>query len=193
MHGLGMKKTLFIHVKDKSTDFLERVYQDHENYTLVRSYLDADAMNSLIRQHEQVVMMGHGSSSGLFAPFHSHGGSIIDHMNVEALKEKDNNVFIWCYASSFAKMHNLQGFATGMFISEHAEACWALGAGKYSKQDESSIMESNHLFVTLIKKHLRDDIKTLAQCVTESYCEDNLVSDNKLTLNYNRKQLQLFE
>lgn len=193
MHGLGMKKTLFIHIKDKSTDFLERVYQDHENCTIVRSYLHAEVMNELIRNHEQVVMMGHGSSSGLFAPLHSQGGNIIDDSNVEALSEKNNNVFIWCYASNFAKHHNLQGFATGMFISEHAEACWALGSSKYSKQDESSIAESNYLFVTLIKKHLQDNIKTLAQCVTEGYSDENLVSDNKHTLNYNRKQLQLFE
>lgn len=188
-----MKKTLFVHVKDKSTDFLERIYQDHENYTLVRSYLPADAMNALIRQHDQVVMMGHGSSAGLFAPFHSKGGNIINHLNVEALQEKDNNVFIWCYASAFAHNHNLKGFATGMFISEHAEANWALGAGKYSKQDESSIMESNHLFVTLIKQHLKENINVLAQCIAESYCAENLVSDNKHTLNYNRERLKFFE
>ena len=36
--------------------------------------------------------------------------------------KKDNNIYIWCYASDFVKAHGLKGFCSGMFISELLEA-----------------------------------------------------------------------
>ena len=184
-----MKKILFVHIKDPSTDFLEVVYKDRPHSTIVRANVGVQAMNNLIECHDQVVMMGHGSSSGLFGP---SGEYIIDHRNVNALAAKDNNVFIWCYASTFVHKYMLKGFSTSMFISEHAEAMWALPANAYDAADEHSIVESNYLFVSLVRKHLEQDVTDMSKCIIESYIDENLVADNKNVLNYNRNGLQTF-
>lgn len=184
-----MTKTLFIHIKDPSTDFLERIYKDAKNCTIVRTMLHIDVMNDLIKNHDQVVMMGHGSSNGLFGDSCAY---IIDHQHVGALSEKDNNVFIWCYANKFVERHHLKGFSTGMFISEDAEAQWALGPPLYSKVDEHSIIESNYLFAGLVGKNLNKPIEEFAQCIKENYSPENLVAANKNTIIYNSEKLKLF-
>jgi len=184
-----MSKTLFIHIKDPSTDFLARIYKDVKKCTIVRTVLPIDVMNNLIKSHDQVVMMGHGCSNGLFGDAPTY---IIDEQHVDALAQKDNNVFIWCYASKFAERHNLRGFSTGMFISEDAEAQWALGPSCYSKSDEHSITESNHLFAMLVNKNLNKPIAELAQCIKENYAPENLVATNKNALIYNSEKLKLF-
>lgn len=184
-----MSKTLFIHIKDPTTDFLERIYKDAKRCTIVRTILPKDVMNDLIRNHDQVVMMGHGCSNGLFGDSTAY---IIDERNVEALSRKDNNVFIWCYANKFVENHQLKGFSTGMFISEDAEAQWALGSALYSRSDEHSIIESNYLFAGLVRRNLNKPIAEFAQCIKENYAPENLVAANKNALIYNSEKLKLF-
>ena len=115
-------KTLVIHPNDRSTWFLENVYKNIENLTLVTGNVSRNEVKSMIRDHDRVMMMGHGSPGGLFSvgqfPSQSNNGYIIDSEMVELLKEKDNSIFIWCNADQFVERHNLKGFYTGMFISE---------------------------------------------------------------------------
>lgn len=184
-----MSKTLFIHIKDPTTDFLERIYKDAKACTIVRTMLPVDVMNNLIESHDQVVMMGHGSSNGLFGDSSSY---IIDERHVNALAKKDNSIFIWCYASKFVEHHMLKGFSTGMFISEDAEAQWALGSTLYGKSDEHSIIESNYLFAQLVRSNLNKPIADFARIIKEKYSPENLVAANKNPLLYNSEKLQLF-
>ena len=41
---------------------------------------------------------------------------------VESISKKTDNVFIWCFADQFVKNNGMDGFCTGMFISEMEEA-----------------------------------------------------------------------
>lgn len=184
-----MKKILFVHIKDPSTDFLEIIYKDRPNSTIVRTSISAHAMNALIDDHDQVVMMGHGSPHGLFG---TRGDLIINHQNINALARKDNNVFIWCYASTFVDRYMLRGFTTSMFISEPVEARWALPPGAHDASDDHGIEESNRLFAVLVQKHLNKDVVQLYESVEQGYSEENLVAINKNVLNYNRNGLMLF-
>lgn len=186
---------LIIHVKDDSTDFLCNIYSHLQDTTIVRTPLDHQLMNELIDAHEQVIMLGHGSSQGLFSNnFRSRDPFIIGSKNVEALAKKTNNVFIWCYARAFVHHHQLKGFSTSMFISEDGEAQVCLPASMYTPLiDEHAVHEQNYLFARLMKENISHNIQTLYENVKQEFCSENTVSDNKSVINYNNNGLILFK
>ena len=116
--------TLIIHPNDPSTRFLEVIYKDIPNKTVITGRTQKNKIASLIESHDRVMIMGHGCPYGLFSvgQFDNGNGLILDYTNVEPLKKKDNTVFIWCNADQFVNNHNLKGFYSGMFISEIMEA-----------------------------------------------------------------------
>ena len=113
-------KTLIIHPEDPSTFFLDIVYAPIENKTVITGGVSKSEVQKLIREHDRVMMMGHGSPGGLFnvGRFSGCGAYIIDQQMVPLLKEKTDNVFIWCNADKFVDIFGLKGFYSGMFISE---------------------------------------------------------------------------
>ena len=140
-------KTLVIHPKDKSTDFLSPIYAGLDDVTLVTEGWSRAQIQEAIQTHDQVMMMGHGSPNGLFAvgqfPIEDKYLSyIIGADMVEALGQKDNNIFIWCNADQFVHKHELKGFYSGMFVSETGEAFYC-GVKTF---DQASVDESNDTF-----------------------------------------------
>lgn len=189
---------LIIHVKDSSTDFLCPIYSHLQDTTIVRTPLRSQLMNELIDAHDQVIMLGHGCPRGLFSSnfknYSLYSPYIIGEANAEALAKKDNNIFIWCYASSFVSNHNLRGFSTSMFISEDAEARFCLPPNVYTESvDEHAVDEQNYLFARLVGENISKDIETLYANVRRDFCDENLVADNKSVINYNRNGLTLFK
>jgi len=186
---------LIIHVKDSSTDFLCPIYSHLPDATIVRTALHYELMNELIDAHDQVIMLGHGSSQGLFSNnFRSHNPFIISSKNVEALAKKTNNVFIWCYAGTFASHHQLKGFSTSMFISEDGEARFCLPSSMYtSVVDEHAVHEQNYLFARLMGANISYDVQTLYENVKQDFCSENTVADNKSVINFNNNGLILFK
>ena len=92
-------------------------------------------------------MMGHGSPGGLFSigqfPIGDRfSGYVIGVDMVEALSQKDNNIFIWCNADQFVNRHGLKGFYSGMFVSETSEAYYC----HVKTFDQASVDESNDTF-----------------------------------------------
>jgi hypothetical protein len=149
-------KTLVIHPKDKSTDFLKPIYAGLDEVTLVTGGLNQEDILQAIQTHDQVMMMGHGSPSGLFAvgqfPFaRPYSGYVIGADLVEALSQKDNNIFIWCNADQFVNRHELKGFYSGMFVSETGEAFYC-GVKTF---DQVSVTESNDTFARLLGECLQ--------------------------------------
>ena len=53
-------KTLIIHPEDRSTYFLDIVYKDVKNPTIVTGGVTKDELREMIEDHDQVMMMGHG-------------------------------------------------------------------------------------------------------------------------------------
>lgn len=102
--------------------------------------------------HEKVMLLGHGSRDGLWAP--NRNRFIIDKFNVDLLKER-TVIGIWCYASEFADKYELRGFFTSMFISNMEEALM----NGYIDQTEEQIFEELDIFSHEVNKLLSNDIK----------------------------------
>ena len=80
-------KTLIIHPKDNTTSFLDIVYQPIENKTVITGGITKEELHELIKSHDRVMMMGHGSPFGLFSigQFKKCGVYIIDQTVVPLL------------------------------------------------------------------------------------------------------------
>ena len=109
---------------------MKAIYRKEKDITLI----DETWTNRQIREtigtannKELVMMLGHGSCNGLFAPFGNEQFArlIVDSRLVYLLREHPC-VGIWCNANQFAEKYNLKGLFSGMIISEPEEA-WDCG------------------------------------------------------------------
>jgi hypothetical protein len=192
--------TLIVHPKDSSTTFLDIVYKDVPDQTLITGGISKTELLDLIESHDRVMMMGHGSPGGLFSvgQFKGDGsryaGYIIDETMVEALSKKDNSVFIWCNADKFVEYHGLRGFYSGMFISEVGEARYCsreyalndLFAVKLMTATQEEVDESNYGFVKIISKYINESTDSIHQKVKNEY---SLIAENNAVAEYNNNRL----
>lgn len=179
--------TLVIHPYDPSTEFLAPIYNgiysfpDEEKITIIRGGCSKESLKELIWEHDRVMMMGHGSPSGLFSVGQFPGSyMIIDDTIAPFLANNPNNIYIWCNADLFVKQHRLKGFYTGMFISEYSEASMC-NVNTYKGEVE----ESNKLFAETVGKYINEDIRTIWLNTKRDYKLKGAVS------NYNRDRLYL--
>ena len=178
-------KNLIIHPEDSSTAFLMPIYENISDATITHSGLTKDQIKELINEHERIIMMGHGSPFGLFnvGRFISPNGYIIDATMVEALRSKEL-IAIWCNADQFMKRHSLNGFYSGMFISEVGEAYYCGLPG--TPQD--TVTTSNDYFAKLVGEVINEPLSEIHRHVKENY--ELLTEDNPVALyNYNRLYL----
>ena len=162
-------KTLIIHPEDKTTDFLQPIYKTIQNKTVITGGLSIGEVNYLIDSYDRVIMMGHGSPRGLFSMgvFYDLFGYVIDKNTVYLLKEKKDSIFIWCDADQFIRKYNLNGFSTGMFISEIRESVQC-GINGVSQQ---MIDESNNAFSKILNRILKSSITTIYEKLKAEYQE----------------------
>jgi hypothetical protein len=161
-------KTLIIHPKDITTNFLCGIYKDLPNKTVINRGLTKDELRKKIKSHDRVLMMGHGSPAGLFSVGQFPGAYpyIIDDSLVEILRDKIT-IFVWCNADKFVQRHSLYGFYTGMFISEVNEALYY---NFWNLNDlEHLIEESNYGFSSIVGKHLDEGFYTMYKNVVADY------------------------
>ena len=162
-------KTLVIHPDDRSTDFLRPIYANIKRKTVVTKDVSRDKLLSAIRSHDTIIMLGHGSSSGLFNVSNiGKGMLVVGESLVEELRGKQL-IAIWCNADKFIERHHLPALYSGMFISEVSEARYCGVQG-----DQALVNESNNVFATLLGNMLGEvptDLKTVHSLVGESYEE----------------------
>jgi hypothetical protein len=175
-------KTLVIHPQDKTTTFLERIYQNIPNKTVVTKGLRRAEILELIRTHDRVIMLGHGSPRGLL-----NMGQfpdcvyVVDSQMVSLLSQKKNNVFIWCHADEFVDRFQLKGFYSGMFVSEVGEARYE----RLDKVTQNDVDESNIVFSEVLGKCVEGTSELIFVMVIREYGE--LTSTNKVAeLNHSR-------
>jgi hypothetical protein len=143
-------KRLVIHPTDESTDFLAPIYNRLPDVTLVTTGCSRLELMDMIDEHDQVIMLGHGTPGGLLNVSGFRAGMyIVDSLVAEALAAKDNSIFIWCNADQFVNRYKLKGMYSGMFISEVAEA-------SYFKiyTDQNTVDRSNDMFAQLLGERL---------------------------------------
>lgn len=154
-------KTLVIHPKDNSTDFLSYIYKD-KDFTVVNDNIGNSKKRKLLKEHDRIIMLGHGTKDGLFG----HKKFMIDSNDVATLREKEI-VAIWCNADEFVKKYGLKGFYSGMFISEIEEAYYE---GVYGLTTDE-IEKSNNDFAKILGKHLES--KNILEKVKQEYKNDD--------------------
>jgi hypothetical protein len=186
-------KTLVIHPKDPSTDFLKPIYEGLDEVTLVTGGWNQPQIKEAIQTHDQVILMGHGSPGGLFSvgkfpmgqPYSSF---VINSDLVEVLAQKDNTVFIWCHADQFVRHNRLKGFYSGMFVSEVGEAFYCDLPSKAVNQEV--VDESNHTFSQLLGNILSGtrDPKVIHEQIKATY---GMIAEVNPVAQYNFERLFL--
>jgi hypothetical protein len=181
-------KTLVIHPKDRTTDFLKPIYENIPNATVLTEGLKSDVIK-LIKEHDRIMMMGHGSPWGLFGVGRFREGSyyssfIIDNDTVHALIPKKQNVFIWCNADKFVNRHALKGFYSGMFISEVGEATYC----GLPDTSQSIVDESNNQFATIVGNLIDKPLYEAYKDIKQQY---KVLAEGNPVAQYNYERLYL--
>lgn len=139
-------KTLVIHPKDQTTDFLSVIY-DNKDWTILNTNVSKSYLKTQIKSHDRIIMLGHGTDYGLIGFDHF----IINSQFVYLLRDK-HCVCIWCNADVFFTKYKLKGFYTGMIISDLNESYY------YSVPSSlDDIDYSNVLFAKSIKDSIDSD------------------------------------
>ena len=112
-------KNLVIHPYDSTTIFLTSIYESFPNTTIVSDCLSKELLLPMIKSHNRIFLLGHGSSKGLFNPDTLE--FLVDATFSKALKGKVG-FYIFCHADKFVSYNKLTNcFYSGMFISEIME------------------------------------------------------------------------
>ena len=168
-------KTLIIHPDDRSTDFLRSIYRHLDNMTLITKNISRGTLHELICSHDQIVMLGHGTSNGLLnAARIGEGIFTIGRSEVPLLRDKQC-IFIWCHADQFVRHHDLRGLSSGMFISEVSEAihCKVNGSLEHVEASNSTFAEALGAALTATR-----DYQQVLEQVTREY--EVLVPENQV-------------
>lgn len=183
-------KTLIIHPKDPSTAFLKGIYQNIPDKTVITGGINKSQLLEYIEGHDRLIFCGHGSPLGLFSvgEFPDSYPYIIDSSCVKYLKNKLNNLYIWCNADQYLHSHGIQGLCTGMFISEISEALY------YNFPDtedlERVLEESNYRFSSIIGKFIDEPMNILYKNLMNEYGE---LAKTNLIAAFNFKRLFLMQ
>jgi hypothetical protein len=172
--------TLIIHPDDRSTDFLRPIYRDLKHKTVITGPITRDGLHALIKTHDRIIGLGHGSPSGLFSmSAGGYGSYILGVGEVEVLRGKEL-VSIWCHANQFMERHKLNGLYSGMFISEVSEARY-YGLNEVTQAD---VNESNEAFARILGDGLfwSEDQRWLWASVQDQYTK---LADWNLVAEYN--------
>jgi len=176
---------LVIHPTDRSTDFLKPIYANITDATILHSGVNKAQIAKLISEHDRIIMLGHGSIHGLFSigQFDGENGYVIDSTMIPLLLEKEC-ISIWCNADQFMNKHELNGFYSGMFISEVSEATYCGLPG----MDQETVTASNDYFAELLGEVINEPLSVIHEHVIYNY--GLLIEDNPVALyNYNRLYL----
>lgn len=136
---------VYIDSKEDTSTFAP-LYQNIEGSTLLFNPTREEVVDILTeRPTETLMCFGHGSPRGLFS--HDWSGMVIDGSMAHLLRGRDM-IGIWCYASEFARIHNLRGFFTYMFVSNLQECVF----GHHGFYQEQVIFEQNERFARRVNE-----------------------------------------
>jgi len=139
-------KTLVIHPKDKTTNYLKPIYANHSDWDIMDCKISKGKIRKLIKGYDRIIMLGHGSPNGLFD--FEHKRTIIDPSFVQFLREK-TCVCIWCYANEFVERYKLDSpLYSGMIISDIDEAIF-MGINGLISNIIKWVDSSNEMFASL--------------------------------------------
>lgn len=173
-------RTLVIHPKDYSTDFLIHIYEGTD-WTVITKNPGKRLLRDLIKRHDRIIMLGHGCEKGLFD---SNFNIVVDSKLVYLLREK-TCVGIWCNADVFFNKYGLNGLFTGMMISEQDEAYMFDINHIYGDIDDSNLA-----FSQTMRDHIGnsgDGVYNINKIISdyENRVSNHIVEFNKMRIYYN--------
>lgn len=181
-----MKKTLVIHPTDISTDFLKIIYENHLNdWTILNDFVGTkEDLRKIISEHDRIIMMGHGTPYGLLNTGSFLGDFdwyIIDGTFAEILRSKET-VSIWCHSNKFFESLYIDGFHTGMIISETSEEKYTLN---HIPLDKAELLANMKCFASIIRDciDLEDNPYGMKDYILNRYNWDDEVTQ------FNRKNI----
>lgn len=181
-------RTLVIHPLDNSTTFLQKIYEDI-NCVVISSTVEDKFLRKEIEQADSVIMLGHGVPRGLIGKY----TLILDKTHADLLREKTDNIYIWCNADQYVKENKLTGMASGMIISEAWEA-------KVFNITSSllDVHDSNIQFAKSVKNAVNLDYKDMPGEILRWYNhisykvgDDVKIRQNRV-IDFNRKNIHSF-
>jgi hypothetical protein len=178
-------KTLVIHPLDETTNMLSLIYKDKNFNVITNPNISSDELKLAIKEHERIIMLGHGLPGGLINPNVKKelpkldNLYLIDDSYADLLMEKET-ISIWCFSDIYFKRHQMTGFHTGMIISEVNEAKHILGHAPLNEQQ----LENNMIYLC----------KIIGQCIEmapakmQDYILTHYQGDDEIT-QFNRKNI----
>ena len=153
-------KTFVLHPEDPTTEFLKEIYLGRGWTFENRWNVPAEELMEKIKAHDRIIMMGHGTPVGLIG----YSNTFMRRDFVELLKTKQC-ICIWCNADQYVLREGINGFYTGMFISEVSEA------SHYGiRITQAAIDRSNRDFAFEMKLCLdHDDPKLIYEEIKKTY------------------------
>jgi hypothetical protein len=165
----NQSETLVIHPYDPTTDFLSEMYKGKGYNVINDPFTENYTIAELIKDHKRIIALGHGCGDGLFGGFEM----MINSSLVSLLVDKEL-IFIWCNADQFMREHLLNGFYSGMFVSEVQEAT-IYGINT----DQNTVTRSNKLFANILGRYIDSD-NVLENVKAEYFIEnDPVISFNR--------------
>lgn len=184
---LNKSDTLVIHCEDRSTDMLSQIYEG-KNWDILRDgNIDKSELHKLLESHDRIVMLGHGTPSGLINKQGS--GYVIGDEEAPYLKGKKLFV-IWCNADKYFDKHNIGDgqFITGNMPSEVWE-CKAAGCGDISSQLMlENITYWSKLCADVVEKALNGDAQGAVDYIRKHYIDK--YGNHKVTI-YNAERTKV--
>lgn len=167
-------KTLVIHPFDMSTLFLNQIYEG-KGWTIIDDNLvSKKELREAIIEHERIIMLGHGTEFGLIG----RGRYMIDASYVQFLRGKELAA-VWCNADAFFNKYKLNGFYTGMIISEAIEARALMVEHTIDDVNESNVLFTNAITDSIDSEDMLTDAKSV-------YYLENTSNE---VINYNKVRL----
>ena len=87
-------RTVIIHLKDSSTDFLKPIYATIQDKIIINVGINKNKLRELIKNHDRIIMLGHGTPYGLLSvcQFPKVSNYVIDWSMVDLLSTKTDNI-----------------------------------------------------------------------------------------------------
>ena len=144
-------------------------------------------LRDLIKDHDRIIMLGHGVPAGLINPKFKqtldYGDLlIIDDSYADLLRDKET-ISIWCYSNRYFERHGIKGFHTGMIISEVQESMFVLG---YCPLSSKQLSENMIRFAKIVGECIELPAQEMQQYILAHYQGDDAITkfnrDNILVL-----------
>ena len=169
-----MSKVLVIHPDDRSTQMLKAIYEGKGYDVITDCSISHDDLIKAIEEHDTIIMLGHGTPSGLLSvdPDWGFTGYLIQDGHAELLKTK-KTYSMWCYSDRFFRRHGMKGFHSGMNISEASEAS-AFGIYGYTDKDVAeSLMPLMYAMHDTLEM---EDLEQMREIILERYNSPDPIS-----------------